>query len=149
MLAARRLTEAQLWSRLAGKGYADDQVREAVAWCKAEGYVDDALFARLYVEGRARSVGDARLVGDLVRRGIDRDAAAATVQECERTEDERLAEVLGKLTRTRPGIGYGSAARALERLGFPAPAIYRHLRRHASRIGATADPCEDSLSAPE
>ena len=144
LLAARRLTEAQLWDRLLRRGYADEEVRDAVALCKREGYVDDALFAQLYVDGRPKAVGDARLVADLVRRGIDKEAAAHSVARAERSQDERLAAALGKLARTRPSAAYGSMARSLERLGFPAAAIYRHLRAHAASVGDALDVGEDS-----
>lgn len=144
LLAARRLTEAQLWSRLVRRGFPDDHVRLAVEWCKAEGYVDDALFARLFVEGRVKAVGDARLVADLVRRGVDRDAAALAVARAEDGEESRLRQALAKVLRTKPGLGYPGAARALERLGFPASAIYRTLRTHASHFGPLAHRSEDS-----
>ena len=135
LLARRRLTEAQLWSRLTAKGYDEDRAAETVAYCKRQGFLDDALYAQLFVEGRDRFVGDARLVAELVRRGIARDAAVRTVARCSRNEGQRLGEAFTKLLRTRPGLGYPSAARALERLGFPAPAIYRFLREHANEHG--------------
>jgi regulatory protein len=149
LLAARRLTEAELWTKLARKNVAADDIRETVAWCKREGYLDDGLFARLYVESRRKAVGDARLVGELVRRGLDRELAAAAVSRCEQTEDHRLAHALESLFRARPDATYGSAARRLERLGFPAAAIYRHLRGHASRLGWTHPGGEDSLGTSE
>jgi SOS response regulatory protein OraA/RecX len=117
-------------------------VRAAVTWCKAEGYVDDALFARLFIDGRAKAVGDARLVGELVRRGIDRTLAAEAVARSESDQDARLGSAVERLFRMRPNVPYPTAARALERLGFPAPAIYRHLRDHAARCGPLA-PGED------
>lgn len=131
LLAARRLTEAQLWKKLLDRGYAHEDVRDAVDRCKSDGYVDDALFARLYVEGKVKAVGDARLVAELVRRGIDREAAASSVSVADRDEHARLNDALVKVRRTRPGLGYSGVARALERLGFPASAIYRVLREEA------------------
>jgi regulatory protein len=141
LLTQRRLTEAQLRERLARRGYADDEVGTAVAACIADGFVDDALFARLFIDGRSRAVGDARLVAELVRRGIDRDAAKRSVAASERDEDERLDAAVAKIFRTRPGASYPSAARTLERLGFPAAAIYRKLR---VRAAAAAPWGEDS-----
>ncbi|MEO6991361.1 MAG: RecX family transcriptional regulator [Candidatus Baltobacteraceae bacterium] len=138
LLAARRLTEAQLWSRLQRRGYAEEDVRAAVEACKRDGYLDDRLFARLYVDGRDKAVGDARLVADLVRRGIDREAARRAVEQAERSQDERLDRAMRKAVRLRPQAGYPAVARTLERLGFPAAAIYRRLRAEASEFDEVA-----------
>jgi regulatory protein len=128
LLAQRRLTEEQLRARLTRRGYSDDDVQHAVASCKRDGFVDDALFAQLFVDGRSKAVGNARLVAELVRRGIDRDAATESVAGAERDQDARLAIAIERYFRTRANPSYPSAARALERLGFPAHAIYRQLR---------------------
>jgi regulatory protein len=135
MLAQRRLSESQLWDRLARRGYAEDDIRSAVESCKRDGFVDDALFARLFVDGRVKAVGNSRLVAELVRRGIDRDAAKASVASAERDQEERLGSAIDKLFRTRSNLSYPSAARALERLGFPASAIYRQLRERVRAGG--------------
>ncbi len=139
LLAQRRLTEAQLWSRLAKRGYPEDEVRVAVESCKSDGFVDDALYAQLFVDGRSKAVGNRRLVADLVRRGIDRDAAQQSVASAEREEDERLEAAIEKIFRIRANVSYPSAARALERLGFPTPAIYRFLRVRAASAFSDAE----------
>jgi regulatory protein len=131
LLALRRLSESQLWKKLAAKGYPDDEIAAAVASCKRDGFIDDALFATLYVEGARKAVGDARLVAELVKRGIDRDAAVRTVEAGERDQTARIEAAYAKLARTKPNLSYQSAARALERLGFPTSLIYRTLRGHA------------------
>jgi len=135
MLAQRRLTEAQLWARLERRGFSDDETRAAVESVKRDGFVDDALFARLFIDGKMKALGDRRLVAELVLRGIDRDAARDSVATAERTESQRLDAAVEKLFRTRTSLSYPSAARALERLGFPAPAIYRTLRVRAQTEG--------------
>ncbi len=128
LLARRRLTEAQLWSRLARRGYGEDEVRTAVEACKADGFLDDGLFAQLFIEGRGKAVGNSRLIAELVARGIDRESAKRSVASAPYGEEGRLEAAIDKLFRTRTALSYPSAARALERLGFPAPAIYRRLR---------------------
>jgi regulatory protein len=144
-LTMRRLTEAQLWQRLERRGYEDSAIRDAIARCKELGYLDDGIFAQLYVDGRRKPVGDARLVADLVRRGIAREAAVASVERAEHDQDARLAVAIERIYRRQPALAYPLVARKLERLGFPAPAIYRHLRVRAA--AEFADVGEDSLSA--
>lgn len=131
MLALRRLTESQLWKKLETRGYPDAQIAEAVESCKHDGYVDDALFASLYVEGARKAVGDRRLVAELVKRGIDRGAAMRTVEGAPLDQPARIEAAYDKLMRTKPNLSYQSAARTLERLGFPTSLIYRVLREHA------------------
>lgn len=132
LLAQRRLSESQLWKKLASKNYPDEDIAVAVASCKRDGYIDDALFATLYVEGARKSVGDARLVAELVKRGIDRDAAKRSVSEAPRDQTERIELAYEKLMRTKPGSSYQAVARGLERLGFPTALIYRTLRSRAA-----------------
>jgi SOS response regulatory protein OraA/RecX len=131
LLATRRLTEAQLWQRLESRGYADEAIADAVYRCKCDGYLDDRLFATLYVEGPRKAVGDARLIAELVKRGIDRDVARAAVANAPADQTQRIEAAYAQLKRKKPDSSYQSAARGLERLGFPTSLIYRMLRARA------------------
>jgi regulatory protein len=131
LLAQRRLTEAQLFAKLGRKGFDDETVAAAVASCKRDGLIDDALYAALYVETKRAAVGDSRLVAELVKRGIDRDAARERVAAAESSEADRIGAAYDRIRRGKPDLSYQSAARKLERLGFPASMIYRVLRERA------------------
>jgi SOS response regulatory protein OraA/RecX len=135
-LARQRCTEARLWQHLEHKGFEAEAVRQAVERCKVEGFLDDRLYARLYVEGRRKPVGNGRLVGELVRKGVDGDAAAEAVAALQADEGSRCAAAFARLRDRNAEISYPSAARRLERLGFPAATIYRILREHAAQSGA-------------
>jgi regulatory protein len=131
LLARHRLTEAQLWQRLTRKGFVPDDVAAAVARCKAQDFLDDRLFASLYVAGARKAVGDARLRAELVRRGIDREAAAAAVAAAPHDEQARISAAYEKIVRANPTLAFPAIARRLERLGFGTALVYRLLRERA------------------
>ncbi|HZV77862.1 MAG TPA: regulatory protein RecX [Candidatus Babeliales bacterium] len=137
-LARQRCTQARLWQHLERKGFDEATARAAIERCNSEGLLDDRLFARLYVERRRRPIGNERLIGELVRRGIDGEAAAEAVALLDEDEGVRCAAAFERLLSKHPTIAYPSAARRLERLGFPAATIYRILRSHATRFGPLA-----------
>ena len=138
-MAQRRLTEAQLFAKLERKGFDDEAVAAAVASCKRDGLLDDALYATLFVEAKRAPVGDARLVAELVKRGIDRDAARERVAAV-----DRVARPSGSAPPTRrfgarsPTRPYPTAARKLERLGLSrVPDLPRAARARGQRAAAT------------
>jgi regulatory protein len=139
----------QLRERLSRRGFDDQAIEAALARCRTAGFLDDRLFAQLYVEGKRKAVGDARLVAELVRRGIDRHAARAAVEAAQRGEGARLDAAIDRLYRTRPSLDYPHAARALERLGFPAARIYRHLGARAALEFGTNEPSFEDSSATQ
>jgi len=137
LLAAKRLSKAQLAQKLRDRGYPPDDVDESIAECDRLGYVDDRTFAQLYVKSvlDRKAVGRMRLLQDLLRQGIDGDLAREAIDEFTGDDVDRIDRALAKLEAMRPQDSFGQLGRRLERLGFAAPEIFRALRKRAETRG--------------
>lgn len=82
-LAARPRSVAETRTRLIALGYPTGPVDEAVDRLLSAGYLDDAMFARAWVESRdrARPRGEHALRLELGRKGIDRETIEAALAE--------------------------------------------------------------------
>src|SRR5205809_4681840 len=71
LLSRRAWTEVELTRRLVRRGAPPDVATAVVADMVGRGYVDDAAFARHFVETRlARGYGPSRIAADLRARGV-------------------------------------------------------------------------------
>jgi regulatory protein len=89
-LTARELSEAQVRSRLAEKGYTDTAIKPAVERLLQDRTLDDrrAASAVARTEARVRRHGPHRVMGKLMAMKIDRDLAKEIVKELFGEEDE-------------------------------------------------------------
>src|SRR5579864_3958235 len=133
LLAAKRLTKAQLGKKLRDRGFASQAIKEAVAECERRGYLDDLTFAQLYVKSllERKPVGPLRLMRELTRQGVEHSIIRQVVRDFEDDEEQRIERALRKLEATRPTDRYEQLARRLQTMGYGAPAIARVLRRRA------------------
>jgi regulatory protein len=88
-LSARELSETQVRSRLAEKGYTDTAIKPAVERLLQDRTLDDrrAATAVARTEARVRRHGPHRVMGKLMAMGIDRDLAKDIVRELFGEED--------------------------------------------------------------
>ncbi len=89
-LTARELSEAQVRSRLADKGYTDAAITPAVERLLQDRTLDDrrAATAVARTEARVRRHGPHRVMGKLIAMQIDRDLAKEIVRDLFGEEDE-------------------------------------------------------------
>jgi regulatory protein len=89
-LTARELSEAQVRSRLAEKGFTEIAIKPAVERLLQDRTIDDhrAATAVARTEARVRRHGPHRVMGKLIAMQIDRDLAKEVVRELFREEDE-------------------------------------------------------------
>lgn len=82
LLRIRPRSEWEVRDRLKSKGYGTDLIEGIVSDLKKSGDIDDARFARFWLESRMHlnPVGDVILRQELRRRGVDEDVIKATLE---------------------------------------------------------------------
>ena len=133
-LAIRDRSCREVERKLTDKGYLDDTVEMVLYKLQKERLLDDAAFARAWVEARAsRGLGKARLLQELRIKGVADDTAQAALAGLDAGEHD--AQALAQATKVlrrygslpareatqkaiaalmRRGYGYGEASRALQ-----------------------------------
>ena len=83
LLGYRPRTETELLRRLGQKGFEPELAAEAVERVRSLGYVDDAEFARFWVQNRDqfKPMGARRLRYELLQKGVDRETAQQVIEE--------------------------------------------------------------------
>jgi regulatory protein len=138
-------TRAQLADALRRRGIPDDVVEGVLGRFTDVGLVDDAAFAKAWVESRHHSRGLAgrALAAELRRQGVDgeqiRDAVAGLSPDAEVAAARRLVE--RKLAGTKgqpPEVRTRRLAGMLARKGYPPGLAYRVIREAMEAEGADA-----------
>ncbi len=128
LVARKSWTRQDLAARLRRRGAPADLAAALVTELESRGYLDDAAFARAWVEARARArqIGPARLRAELRARGVDPALIDAAIRGSFGAGDE-LARALEVGRRRLPALVARDARRASARLrdhllrrGYPA-----------------------------
>ena len=91
LLKSRGYTEKQLAEKLRAGKYPETVIEEALSYVCSFGYVDDAAYARSYVEDQIEKKSVRRIAEELQRKGVDRgliEEALLFVQERDGGQDE-------------------------------------------------------------
>lgn len=130
ILAKGAYTRRSLEERLARRGAESDEISTLLDYFEDLGYVDDALYARLYVESHEER-GSLRLRSELRRRGV----AEALIEEALSKRDE-ASEEEAALNLAREWVEAGVEARLIAgrliRRGFP-PSLVRSVLERLER----------------
>lgn len=73
LLQSKDYTRSQLEDKLKQGEYPQECIEEAIAYVESYGYLDDARYARDYIEYHAVSRSRTRIETDLLRKGIDKE----------------------------------------------------------------------------
>ncbi len=134
-LERRSYARVDLGRRLARKGHRPAAVEAALERAAGMGLLDDAGFARNYVETRAaRGRGPARLARDLMAMGVERHHIDAAVSEQWPPDADRTA------------MPRALAARRARQLGqLPREAKRRRLTAYLARRGFTGSDVREAI----
>lgn len=104
--------------RRLARRWPEELITRVIARLERGAWLDDAAFARAYLEGKP-GYGPRRLLGDLVRKGVDRELAERVLAELTEAVAERLADQDPDWAPVgRPSVGDPGAVRqvALKKL---------------------------------
>jgi regulatory protein len=142
LLTAAPRTRAQLDQALRRRGVPQSAADVALDRLAGAGLIDDAAFARAWVDTRHRGRGLARraLTAELRQRGVDegdvRAAVADLSPEQEAAAARRLVEAKLAATRGRPlAARMRRLTGLLARKGYPAAMAYRVIREALEQEG--------------
>lgn len=95
-LALSPRTEHELRAAMVERGYPGEAITQVLARLRRAGYVDDELFASMWVDSRHRGHGLARraLTTELQRRGVDRELVTEAVERVGAPQERARAEDL-------------------------------------------------------
>ncbi len=130
LLAMRDMSRVEFERKLAAKEFSAEDIAEAVVWCEAEGWLNEARYA----EGTARRLGyrygASRISQTLKQKGVPESVVAATVSEMKEGEVARARDVLLRKFGESPADhdARGKQIRYMQTRGFSYDVIKRAMR---------------------
>lgn len=140
LLSARGRSRAGLLRKLLERGEKPAHAERAVERLASQGFLNDEAFARAFVRSKARVHGRRRIELELARQGVEREVAAAALDEVmadstldtDQVLDRLVEQKLRQLARfdaaTRRRRVFGICARRGFSAGETLAAIERHER---------------------
>jgi len=133
LLAYRPRSEAEIRQRLARRGLQSQVIQETIDRLREQGLLNDAAFARFWVEVRDQSSprGHRLLWQELSAKGIEREIARQAIATV--TEEDAALRAAQKKARHLQGQDYPVFRRRLGdfllRRGFPYPTVHATVER--------------------
>jgi len=144
-LAVRPRTRTELATAMTKRGIAADIVEEVLDRYDEVGIIDDAAFARAWVESRHHGKGLARraLGQELRRRGVDQEVIKGALEELEEETEEvtarELVERKLRTTRGEPEQIFRKLVGMLARKGYPPGIAIRAVKDVLAHVSDEAE----------
>lgn len=141
-LTGQARSRAELAAKLAKRRVPEEVADRLLARFEEVGLIDDAAFARSWVESRqsGRGLGRRALAQELRRKGIDDEVARETLEEIDPAEEEEAARTLvRRKLRTLRRVDRATAMRRLTamlaRKGHRGDVVWRVVREELDSSG--------------
>ena len=130
-------TEKELYDKLRKTGYSEETVSAAMEYVRSFGYIDDARYARKYIESYRNRKSRLKMTYDMTAKGVDREVIEDAFREYEEyDETDLIRRLAGKKLRgkdlSEPGV-YQKTAAYLARRGFASGDIVKVLQSFSSQ----------------
>jgi regulatory protein len=89
LLAMRDMSRIEFERKLAAKGFEAQSIAEAISWCIAEGWLNEARFAEVAARRLGHKYGAARIVQSLKQKGLSGSTLDDTMEAVKATEPQR------------------------------------------------------------
>jgi regulatory protein len=149
-LTGQARSRSELATKLARKQVPDEVAQRLLDRFEEVGLVDDAAFARAWVESRqpGKGLGRRALAQELRRKGIEDEVAREALDEIEPEDEEAAARALvRRKVRTLRGKDRATATRRLAgmlaRKGHGGELVWRVVREELDAVGFDAEPGSD------
>jgi regulatory protein len=141
-LTGQARSRAELATKLAKRRVPEEVAQRLLDRFEEVGLVDDAAFARLWVESRqpGKGLGRRALAQELRRKGVDEEVARAALDEVEPEDEEAAArELVRRKLRTMRNVDRTTATRRLSgmlaRKGHGGDVVWRVVREELDARG--------------
>ena len=106
LLAQRAYTEKKLTEKLESREVGAEEIKKATHNLKELGYIDDAKFAKDFVENAQgiRLTGKRKIYWQLIKKGVSKETAETAISQSyvEDDEGEAVAYIIKKYARSIP-----------------------------------------------
>lgn len=129
LLAMRDMSCKQFVEKLTKKEFNAHDISQAMAWCEAEGWLNESRYAEVAARRLGHKYGASRVAATLRQKGVNDEAVASTINAMTDSEFSRAKAVWMRKFETLPDTADARAkqTRYLQSRGFSFAIIKRVL----------------------
>jgi regulatory protein len=93
LLAMREMSRAEFAKKLKAKEFSSEDIAQAIAWCEAEGWLNEVRYAEVAARQWGQRYGTSRVAQRLRQKGVNDEVIADTICTLKESERSVVAQV--------------------------------------------------------